>query len=111
MTQLIFTTKIVGLTFNDDYPNNVFSIAAGIATGDDSLDLVREPNNEFDSNAISLFKDGRKLGHVSKKMASFIAPQMDAGIEYHCSIEGIVVSQENPDQPGLKITIWSPNVE
>lgn len=109
--QLIFTTKIVGLTFNDDYPNNVFAIASGFALGDDSLDLVREPNNEFDPNAISVYKDGKKLGHISKKMAGFVAPQMDCGIEYNCSVEGIVISQDNPDNPGIKITIWSPHVE
>ena len=109
--QFIITTKIVGLTFNDNYPHNVFAIASDFALGDDSLDLVREPDNEFDSNAVAIYKNSEKLGHISKKMASFLAPQMDAGIEYSCFVEGIVISQDNPDNPGIKVTISSPDVE
>lgn len=32
----------------------------------DSLEWRLEPNNEFDSKAVALFKDGRMLGHVKR---------------------------------------------
>jgi hypothetical protein len=104
---LVLTTKIVGLTFQKEYPSNVFALSASLATEDDSLEMVREPNNQYDPNAIVVNKNGKMIGHLPKNIAQFVAPQMDSGIEWYAVIESIVISQDNPDNPGVKMTLWS----
>lgn len=108
---MVLTTKVVGLTFNPAYPQNIFAIAKDFSMGKDTVELVREKENEADENAIAVFYQGNPVGHVSRKLASFISPQIDAGIDWYAAIESIVVSQENPDNPGLKITIWNDDAE
>ncbi len=48
-----------------------------------TLQLVREPNNEYDSNAIAIYAEvfgkREKLGYVNKGNATRIAKRMDAG--------------------------------
>ncbi|MFC0279814.1 HIRAN domain-containing protein [Falsigemmobacter intermedius] len=47
----------------------------------DRIELVREPRNRYDKNAIEVrFKNGQvKLGHVPAELAEDLAPIMDAG--------------------------------
>lgn len=104
---LLLTTKVVGLTFNNNYPKNVFSLAKEFALGNDAIDIMREPHNPVDSNAIGVYSGGKKIGHLPKDIAEFIAPQMDAGIQWNSAVESIVISQENTNNPGVKITLWS----
>lgn len=49
-----------------------------MATGD-VLDLVREPNNPHDGNAVRVEWQGHKLGYVPRR-ENQIAKQMDAGL-------------------------------
>jgi len=41
--------------------------------------LLREPDNEHDSNAIGVYESGRLVGYVPKDEAAWIASVMDAG--------------------------------
>jgi len=47
----------------------------------DRIEFVRNPDNEYDSNAIEIwFKNGQHmLGHVPAQLARSLAPEMDAG--------------------------------
>lgn len=47
----------------------------------DRIQFVRNPGNEYDTNAIEIwFKNGQHmLGHVPARLAAELAPQMDAG--------------------------------
>jgi len=40
---------------------------------------LREPHNPHDPNAIAIFSDGQKLGHVDKRSSAMVAPLLDAG--------------------------------
>jgi len=40
--------------------------------------LVREPANPYDPNAVAVYGNGRKVGYVSAKRASILAPVLDA---------------------------------
>ena len=47
----------------------------------------REPNNEFDRNAILVItEDGSPIGHLSGDWAAVYAPKMDCGMEYTATI-------------------------
>lgn len=51
------------------------------------LDLVREPTNAFDQNAIMVMQDGLHLGYVAKEVAIDLAEEMDAGTSFNCVVE------------------------
>jgi hypothetical protein len=108
---IVLTAKVVGLTFGNNYPSNIYKIAKRFAMGDDSITLVREPNNEVDKNAIAVHDGDSPIGHVPRKIAELISPQMDAGVQWFASVDSIIVSQENVNQPGIKITLWSQDAE
>jgi len=45
----------------------------------DRLELVREPDNPYDANAIRIDWRGRKLGYVPRRDNAAVARQMDRG--------------------------------
>lgn len=101
-----FLTKVVGVSFSEGYPNNIYAIAKNDSFSNGSLRLVREPGNEHDENAIRVELDGATLGHIPRLIALVLAPKMDNGERWMVGIHSIVVSQENVNQPGLKINVW-----
>jgi hypothetical protein len=52
----------------------------------DRLTLVREPDNEFDPNAIRVEWQGRKLGYVPRKDNAALAWALDRGETLHARI-------------------------
>jgi HIRAN domain len=106
MTPDIFTTKVVGVSFCEDYPQTIFSIAGKVAMGSIPVSLLRDANNEYDQNAIRVLHDGKMIGHIPMLISRVIAPDIDAGNDWSAEVESIVVSPENPNQPGLRIKVW-----
>lgn len=45
---------------------------------DQSVDLVRDPDNKFDPNAIKVMHGEAHIGFVAREMAKTLAPLMDA---------------------------------
>lgn len=45
----------------------------------DRLDLVREPNNPYDANAVRVEWRGKKLGYVPRRQNAALAWAMDRG--------------------------------
>lgn len=43
----------------------------------DSVILIREPNNQYDRNAISVWFDGRRIGYIPKKQNAALALFID----------------------------------
>lgn len=80
----VFHTKIAGVSF-DDRQDNIRSLTQGIL-----LDIVREPENEHDANAIKVItKDGIDLGYLNARMAKQLAPCIDGGAMYEAEITDI----------------------
>lgn len=54
------------------------------------LTLVREPDNQFDSNAIQVVDPETEIhiGYVAKEVAAELAPYMDEGRQFTCIISG-----------------------
>jgi single-stranded-DNA-specific exonuclease len=53
------------------------------------LDLVRQPQNAFDPNAVAVHFGRLQIGFVKKAIAARIAPNMDAGERYRAEIKHI----------------------
>ena len=106
MTPDAFTTKVVGVSFCENYPQSVFGLSASVASGSILATLERDANNIYDSNAIKVKHNGMMLGHIPKLVASIIAQEIDSGKTWLAEIESILVSMENPNQPGIKLRVW-----
>lgn len=101
-----FTTKIVGVSFSQNYPDNIFSIAYEVAMGKTDCRLIREPQNTHDKNSIRVDINGVPIGHLPRLIAMILAPSIDKGDIWYAKVESIVVSKQNINQPGLKISVW-----
>lgn len=75
-----FFTKIVGVSF-EGRQDKVGGLVAGIA-----LDLVREPENPYDSNAVAVRFGPLALGYIRREIARRIAPNIDGGERYTASV-------------------------
>jgi hypothetical protein len=74
---------VVGIKFHRGH-------ADGIASGE-SVQLVREPNNAYDPNAIRVnLQTGETLGYLTKEVAAVFAKQLDAGGDVRAQVSKIV---------------------
>lgn len=76
-------TKVVGVTFN-----GIQGILPKLHRGM-TLNLVREPKNQYDRNAIAVICGINKIGHLSSDLAARIAPLMDSGTHVEGKISEI----------------------
>jgi hypothetical protein len=115
--------KVVGLTFIDAYPANVQSLEAfvmeaqarALGWSGNAVDapvevvLIRNPENEFDSNAIEVHVPvlGRRsmIGHVPRALAEKLSPSLDRGDVWQSKVLSVLVSEENPDLPGVEVLL------
>ena len=88
-----FNTKVVGVTFE-----NRQSLLAHLETGVE-LSLRRQPDNEFDSNAIAVTTlDGTQLGFLNRHLACRLAPVMDEGIVYDAAVSAVTGGPATGDE-------------
>jgi single-stranded-DNA-specific exonuclease len=78
-----FNTKIVGVTFEGRQ-----DLIAGLQPGQE-LELVRQPDNAFDANAVAVHFGRLQLGFVRKQIAARIASNIDAGERYRAEVRHI----------------------
>jgi hypothetical protein len=76
------TIQVVGITI----PNRKAYVAD--LTINEEINLVRDKNNEYDSNAIMVTnKSGNQIGFIAKDCASIFASKMDMGFKYKVIIK------------------------
>lgn len=99
-----FTCRVAGLTFRPGYPHTVQAIEP-----DDVLRLERDRDNEFDANAVRVLVPslgaGAFIGFLPRNAAGMVAPKMDDGVFVEAELVEVVVSPENPNQPGVEIRV------
>lgn len=75
---------VIGLNFRWKKENRAIlatTVAKGSITG---IRLVREPDNQYDPNAIAVYLperlyEGKQLGYLGRESAAVLAPKLDAG--------------------------------
>jgi len=69
--------------------------------------LVRNPQNEADSNAIEVHTEmddaDMMLGHIPAALASRLAPMMDAGQGWDGWVSEVLVNKDAAGRPGVRI--------
>ncbi|MGH7736677.1 MAG: helicase-related protein [Candidatus Tyrphobacter sp.] len=86
-----FHSKIVGVSFEGRQDT-----IAGLRDGA-SLELVRQPDNPSDANAIAVFYGALQLGYLRKEIAKHLAPNIDGGARYRARIASLT-GQGGPDK-------------
>ncbi|WP_350454254.1 HIRAN domain-containing protein [Slackia heliotrinireducens] len=103
---LYFHTYVAGTKFdNHDVAWSHAEFTYGL-----EIDLVREPNNEYDPNAIAVYADGLHGGYVPADVASTLADLMDSGWEATASNVRISIDddREGPYRVRLDIRAHNP---
>lgn len=93
-------TKVVGVTF-DGIQSILPRLHAGMP-----LRLIREPDNRYDRNAVAVWCNGKKIGHLSRELAADIAPLMDKGIDVGGTIEQITGGGGKNYGCNIQVTIY-----
>lgn len=90
-------TKVRGVTFENEDGSSRQDILEELYTeacDGDAVELRREPDNEYDENAIAVYtEDERQLGFLSRELAADLAPEMDDGWEPEAAIANITQSK------------------
>ena len=91
-------TKIVGVTF-ENRQNLLKKLKV-----DDKLQLIREPNNTYDKNAVAVYYGVNQLGYIGAQLAKYIAHRMDAGTRYQCTVSAVTGGTDG-NKYGANITL------
>lgn len=98
--------KVVGVTFtNEDTGEKRADIIRELMDKkpeDIKIQLVREPDNKFDANAIKVLANDKQIGYIGKEYATIMAPLMDEYEEFAVDVKGI---GEYKNRPYCEITI------
>jgi single-stranded-DNA-specific exonuclease len=78
-----FNTKVVGVSFEGRQ-----DVVAALRPGD-ALELRRDPENPYDTNAIGVWFGTLQLGFVKREIAAKIAPNADAGERYSAAVTAV----------------------
>ena len=108
-----FSTRVVGVIFVPGYPTNLDSLKVSQEEAEECGEplaavLVRNPDNEYDTNAIevhvpSLGEQAGFIGHLTSPLARRLAPQLDSGEHWGASVEAVLIHPDFPDRPGISI--------
>lgn len=92
-----FNTKVVGVTFE-----NRQDVLSSLEVGTE-LKLVRQPQNEYDVNAIAVtLYDGTQIGFLNKHLAKALAPVIDAGTGYDAAVSALTGGPQHSNSSDLR---------
>jgi hypothetical protein len=106
-------TSVAGVTFRVEYPQNLYKIGALVALNNRRLraTLVRELDNDHDQNAIRVVVDKEHVGYIPAKLAKRMSEEIDNGATWIGVVDRMIISPENPEQPGLRIRVFRRDTE
>jgi single-stranded-DNA-specific exonuclease len=100
-----FHTKLAGVSFEGRQ-----EVVARLQPGA-PVRLVRQPDNEFDPNAIAVFAPtGEQIGYLNRRLASVLAPALDAGAEWDVGVTD-VTGGEDAGARGVNVLFSRPGSE
>ncbi len=97
-----FHTKIVGVSFEGRQ-----DMLAGLREGAE-LELIRQPENEYDPNAIAVRFGNLHVGYIRKEIAREIASIFDEGTPYGARVASLTGGGEK--HRGVNIFVWRKRV-
>jgi hypothetical protein len=107
-THSFHTVNVVGVSFQPGYPGTFHKLAQRAADRYPKCKLRREPDNPHDPNAIAVVVGRRKVGHLPRGTAEWLAPRLDAGEDITAVVADVEVFPDIPHAPSMKVTIITP---
>lgn len=95
------TAKVAGLSFGKTYPWNLHNLRDQGGT----VTIDRDPDNEFDPDAVQVLVNGVLAGHLPAGLAGRMAPELDAGAAWGVTGWEVLVQRGYDDRPGLSLTL------
>jgi len=86
--------RVVGMHFRERDGVPAKSIVANFVPPL-TLDLEREPDNRFDEFAIKVMYAGQHIGYIEASSACYIAPWIDEGQKFRCTVEDMIEVKRN----------------
>jgi|GEM_PF-3065937 len=105
----IIKTKVRGVSQRNEDGSSRQAIIHKYLSEGDLLVLEREPDNEYDPNAIAVYCDSpdldeyKKIGYLSRELAAKLAPLMDAGNSIDAEV--LEITGEDKDTLGVNIQL------
>lgn len=109
------STDVVGVGFRMKHDVRV-ALAGIIKKNPLRVDLMREPDNEYDPNAIAVYisdskagaLDGHHLGYLARSVSEVLAPKLDAG---KVVVEGGLLTHLYPKQGDKRDDLSTGNLD
>lgn len=70
-----------------------------------AVDLIREPQNPVDTNAIRAELDGEQVGYLAREVAEVFSPQLDRAGEQQFTVAGVVCGGSG-QAPSFGLHVW-----
>lgn len=86
-------SKLSGVTKKNEDGEKIQLILADLYDGCE-LELVREPDNQYDANAIKVYAHDEHIGYINAQLAKDLARKMDNGINIEASIDEITGGED-----------------
>lgn len=86
-------TNVAGIMYKNDDGTDRQEILRRCQEGDE-VELVREPNNMYDPNAVAVYVGNEQVGYLFREEASEVAPLLDAGYIADVTIYEIDMDKE-----------------
>ena len=72
-----------------------------------NYELVRQPDNEYDENAILVTASGHDIGYLPKYLSAELAPIIDAGQKLNVQFRRLLINEKKPDLPaGIIVRVF-----
>lgn len=111
------TSGVVGVSFCPAYPDSLHRLEAaaavalwrGEATAIEAIPAIlrRNPRNEHDPNAVEvhvpMLGEAGHIGHLPAALAARFAPELDAGVRWRAEVIEVIVRDDAPHRPGIKV--------
>jgi hypothetical protein len=94
-------TVIVGTSFRGPKAK----IAVALMRPGDEVQLVREPDNPYDSLAVACHYEGVHVGFIPKRANPVIAAAFDAGLKVACVVRAAAVMHGSKVHTEPKVTV------
>ncbi len=115
MTTKTFFTKVVGVTHKNDNGTNRQDVILGVAKPSCKVELVPEPDNPVDSNAVAVWISGRtfiffkfraQIGYLDSRLAGELTRHAEQGGRYEARITEVTGKGKSTRGVNLQISKW-----
>ena len=69
----------------------------------DTLSVKREPENEYDQNAVAVYLGSIHIGYIERGQAAWLSPWLDQDVSYNCVVQELM-THRNTIYPLVDLT-------